>query len=288
MAEILDSPVAKVSSSANLCRFARAASEGVLSDHSIVIRMENDLISIVMPAYNSGRFLKEAVESVREQTYQNWELIIVDDCSNDGTGHEAMTWSLLDPRIKALHTAQNAGSSAARNLGVSNCQGRYLAFLDADDIWLPEKLQKQVAFMRAKNVDFSFTSYRKLGAEGQGGKIAASATVSWRDMLKSNRIGCSTVMLDLRALPGVRFPTDLGRQEDYALWLALLRPGGVAYGLDEVLVLYRVHPDSKSARKLPSVMAQWLVYRKIERMPVWLAGWYLGHYAVRGLLKSLR
>ena len=111
---------------------------------------------------------------------------------------------------------------------------------------------------------------------------------NWRDMLKSNRIGCSTVMLDLRALPGVRFPTDLGRQEDYALWLALLRPGGVAYGLDEVLVLYRVHPDSKSARKLPSVMAQWLVYRKIERMPVWLAGWYLGHYAVRGLLKSLR
>jgi len=250
--------------------------------------MTHDLVSIVMPAYNVDTFIAEAIASVHAQTYTHWNLIVVDDCSSDGTGRVAREWTERDPRVKLLSSPVNGGTSAARNLGLSHCAGRYLAFLDADDVWLADKLEKQLAFMSRRNAGFSFTAYQKFRSAGPGSVIGASRTVSWRDMLKGNRIGCSTVMLDTRLFPQIRFPTGLGRQEDYALWLSLLRGGGLAYGLNEPLVRYRVHEASKSARKLPSVTAQWLVYRELEKLPPLHAAWYLSHYAVRGVIKALR
>ena len=250
--------------------------------------MTHHPVSIVMPAYNGERFIAEAIASVHVQTYRHWSLIVVDDCSSDGTVRVAREWAERDTRVKLLSSPVNGGTSAARNLGLSHCLGRYVAFLDADDIWLADKLDRQLAFMSRRNAGFSFTAYEKFGSSGPGNVIRASASVSWRDMLKGNRIGCSTVMLDTQAFPQIRFPTGLGRQEDYALWLSLLREGGLAYGLDEPLVRYRVHETSKSSRKLPSVSAQWLVYRDLEKLPPLRAAWYLGHYAVRGVIKALR
>ena len=245
-------------------------------------------VSIVMPAYNSEAFIAEAIASVHGQTYSYWDLIVVDDCSRDGTVRVAREWAERDPRVTVLSSPANGGTAAARNLGLSHCEGRYIAFLDADDVWAPEKLEKQLTFMAQYNAGFSFTTYQKFRPAGLGSVIGASRTVSWRDMLKGNRIGCSTVMLDTRLFPQIRFPTGLGRQEDYALWLSLLRGGGLAYGLNEPLVRYRVHEASKSARKLPSVTAQWLVYRELEKLPPLHAAWYLSHYAVRGVIKALR
>jgi teichuronic acid biosynthesis glycosyltransferase TuaG len=250
--------------------------------------MSDGLVSVVMPAFNAGTFLEDAVQSIRAQTYPSWELFIVDDCSSDGTAENAMKWSSLDSRIKVLRTEKNSGSSVARNLGVSSCSGEYLAFIDADDVWLPGKLEKQVAFMRTRNADFSFTAYRKFEAQRQGAVMPARESVSWREMLKSNVIGCSTVMLAFRQFQNIRFPVGLDRQEDYALWLQLLRTAQRAYGLNEVLTLYRIHSASKSTQKFRSIVAQWEVYRRFEKLSFLLSGWYLGQYAVRGLLKYLR
>lgn len=250
--------------------------------------MVNERVSVVMPVYNGAQFLDESIGSVRAQTLEDWELIVVDDCSADESERIARRHAQEDPRIKVLRTPANGGSSAARNTGLAQRSGRYVAFLDADDVWAPLKLERQLAFMRRADVAFSFTGYRKLGVGGPGGVIGARGAVSWCDMLKGNRIGCSTVMLDTRVHGKIAFPTGLGRQEDYALWLSLLRGGALACGLDEPLVLYRVHESSKSARKLPSIIAQWHVYRDFEKLPPLRAAWYLGHYAVRGVLKALR
>jgi teichuronic acid biosynthesis glycosyltransferase TuaG len=250
--------------------------------------MMHDLVAIVMPAYNGERFIAEAIASVHAQAYRHWNLIVVDDCSRDGTARVAREWAERDPRVSVLNSPANGGTSAARNLGLSRCAGRYVAFLDADDVWTPDKLEKQLAFMARCKTGFSFTAYQKFGSAGPGSVIGASPSVSWRDMLKGNRIGCSTVILDTRIFPEIRFPTGLGRQEDYALWLSLLRDGELAYGLNEPLARYRVHDASKSSRKLRSVTAQWLVYRDLEKLPRLRAAWYLGHYAVRGVIKALR
>jgi teichuronic acid biosynthesis glycosyltransferase TuaG len=274
--------------------------------------MTPDLVSIVMPAYNSESFIAEAIASVQAQTYTHWNLIVVDDCSIDATGRVAREQAARDPRVSVLKSPANSGTAAARNLGLSNCSGRYVAFLDADDVWAPEKLEKQIAFMAQHKAGFSFTAYRKFGPSGPRGVIGARHSVTWQDMLKGSRIGCSTVMLDTRVFPRIRFPTgpggrqdhslwsslldaerrmdliERGGREDYALWLSFLRHGGLAYGLDEPLVRYRVHGASKTARKLRAVAAQWVVYRDVEKFPPLLAGWYLAHYAVRGVMKALR
>jgi len=250
--------------------------------------MTRELVSIVMPAYNAERFISQAIASVRGQTYGDWQLFVVDDCSSDGTLAEARACSERDSRIKVLGANANGGSSAARNLGLAHCAGRYVAFLDADDVWMENKLQRQLAFMAGSGAVFSFTAYRKIGERRVGGVIGAKALVSRRDMLKGNRIGCSTVMLDTQAFPRVLFPLGLGRQEDYALWLSLLRNDTVAHGLDEPLTLYRVHDASKSAGKFLSVTAQWRVYRDFEKLPRLHAAWYLIHYAIRGVIKALR
>ena len=250
--------------------------------------MSADLVSVVMPAYNCERFIDEAIASVHEQTHANWQLLVVDDCSRDGTREVARSWATRDARIALVALTENGGSSYARNAGLRQCSGRYVAFLDADDAWHPDKLVRQLRFMDVQAASFSFTAYRKVGPAGPGGVIRALDSVSWRDMLKGNRIGCSTVVLDASTLPEIRFPTSLGRQEDYALWLALLRGGMRARGLDEPLCRYRVHPGSKSARKLASVSAQWQVYRDFEKLSYPHAAWYLAHYAVRGLAKAMQ
>jgi len=273
--------------------------------------MTADLVSIVMPAYNSERFLAEAIASVQSQTYAHWNLIVVDDCSGDGTARVAREWSKQDPRVTVLSSPANGGTAAARNLGLLHCTGRFIAFLDADDLWMPGKLERQLSFMAERNATFSFTAYQKFSSGGLGGVIAARSTVSWHDMLKGNRIGCSTVVLDTRAFSRLRFPPGIARRgelplwrslfdaerrlelierggrEDYALWLSLLRQGELAYGLDEPLVRYRVHGASKTARKLRAIVAQWIVYRDFERISRLSSAWYLAHYAVRGVIKAL-
>lgn len=269
-------------------------------------------MSVVMPAYNCEAYIAEAIASVQAQTYEHWDLIVVDDCSADDTIRVAREWSDRERRVRVLASRVNGGTAHARNLGLTQSRGRYVAFLDADDVWMPEKLEKQIAFMNRHHCGFSFTAYRKFGADGAGGIVRALPTVTWSDMLKGSRIGCSTVILDTEVFPDLRFPTvamrhnecplwlslidaerrleliERGGREDYALWLSLLRGGDAALGLDEPLVCYRVHGASKTSRKLRAIAGQWVVYRDLEGISGPRAAWYLGNYAVRGLIKALR
>lgn len=262
-----------------------------------------------MPAFNAARTIVQSIESVISQTHPHWELLIVDDGSTDETPMLIGRF-LRDERIHLLKTSGRSGPAKARNEAISKATGRLIAFLDSDDLWLPNKLSRQIAFMNEKNSVFSFTAYRKVGLDGEVGKavIQVPESVSYHDLLKSNHIGCLTVMFDQEHFGRVAMP-DMGRREDYrlwlnflrdrvvhedyGLWLHLLRRKGsnlsgsrvIAHGLNEPLALYRVGHQSLSSNKLAAATSQWLVYRTVERLSVALSLYYLCQYAIRGLIK---
>lgn len=250
--------------------------------------MEENIVSIVMPAFNAEPYLRQAVQSVRHQTYIHWELVIVDDQSADNTHELAQSFAVEDPRIKVVSTSSNSGSGAARNLGIAHCHGRFLSFLDSDDLWLPERLEQQLTFAQDTGAPFTFSAYQKLHGDVPGAIIHVPDSVSWEQLLRGSCINCCTVLIDRDRIPEVKFPTDLEYQEDYGLWLSLLREGLIARGYSSPLVIYRLHQRNKSSNKMQAAIAQWTVYRDQEALPVWEAGWYFFQYAVRGLVKSLR
>ncbi len=243
------------------------------------------LVSIITPAYNAGRFIGETIESVIRQTHPAWEMIIVDDCSSDNTGQIVRHYQQQDERIKLVTLPQNAGVANARNTGLQMARGRYVAFLDADDIWLDDKLAVQLAFMKDGDVAFTFGQYRHFtDSVGQSGKlVAAPACVSYHDLLKYNCIGCLTVMLDREKVPAITMPAQ--RHEDYIAWLAITRRNVNAYGIQRELARYRVAAASLSGNKFRSARWHWLVLRQNEGLPLPAACYYFAWYAVRSLLK---
>lgn len=266
-------------------------------------------VSVIMPAFNAERTIVQSIESVLAQTHFHWELLIVDDGSSDATPALIQPF-LVDQRIRLLRTPGRSGPAMARNEAIANATGRLIAFLDSDDLWVPEKLAKQIAFMNEKNSVFSFTAYRKIGPNGEVGAsvIRVPETVGYHDLLKSNHIGCLTAMFDRGHFGRVAMP-DMGRREDYRLWLNFLRDRVVhedyglwlhllrkkrvdisdakviAHGLNEPLALYRVGQQSLSSNKLAAATSQWLVYRTVEHLSVALSFYYLCHYAIKGLIK---
>ncbi|AST93383.1 MULTISPECIES: glycosyltransferase family 2 protein [Sutcliffiella] len=223
----------------------------------------NPLISIVTPAYNSEAYIKDAIDSVLKQTYVNWEMIIVDDCSKDKTVEMVRQYS--DPRIKLVQLSKNSGPAVARNTAMENARGRYLAFLDSDDQWLPEKLEKQLLHMQENDIAFSFTKYMKVDEDGKdiGTIVEAPDTLSYKRLLKDNVIGCLTVMVDKEKVGNLKMENIRTRQ-DWVLWLTILKKGFQAHGLQEVLAKYRERPNSVSSNKLKMAKQNWKVYREIE------------------------
>lgn len=242
------------------------------------------MVSVVMPAYNSERFLAESVGSVTAQTFENWELLIVNDASVDGTSAIAERLAGRDPRIRVIHLDENRGVANARNEGMNAAKGQYLAFLDSDDLWLPKKLETQLGFMRQKDIAFSFTSYRAFGPNGNvGGSIRIPDAVEYEDLLKGNVIGCLTVMIDRDRIAPFAMP-NIGH-EDYAAWLQILRAGHVAYGLQEDLARYRVSSGSVSGNKKRCAAWTWNIYRQREQMPLSKAVRCFAQYSIRGVFK---
>jgi teichuronic acid biosynthesis glycosyltransferase TuaG len=281
----------------------------MISPDNFCMYPEGVKVSIVMPAYNAERTIAESIESVLAQVYPNWELLVVDDGSTDGTAVLISKFQASDSRIRALKTSGRCGPAKARNLAISAATGRLIAFLDSDDIWLPQKLSRQIAFMNARNSVFSFTAYRKLSLDGvvRGALIEVPPVVRYHDLLKSNHIGCLTAMYDRLHFGQVAMP-DMGKREDYRLWLNFLRDRVVhedyglwlhllrsangsrsacveAHGLNEPLALYRVGQQSLSSNKLAAATSQWLVYRQVEKLSVLLSLYYFSHYAIKGLVK---
>ncbi|QDI91617.1 glycosyltransferase family 2 protein [Salicibibacter halophilus] len=255
------------------------------------MNVQNDqtrpLISIITPSYNSETYLPDAIRSVQAQTYTNWEMIITDDCSTDNTIIVIQPF-LDDERIKLIQLSENSGPGVARNTSIEAANGRYLAFLDADDQWLPEKLEKQSRFMQEEQVAFSFTPYKKVKKDGTdtGTIVRAPERIEYKQLLKQNVIGCLTVMLDREMIGEVKM-NPMRTRQDFALWLSLCRRGWPAYGLQEVLAKYRVVDHSISSNKITMAKNNWRMYRDVEQLSVPRSLWYFFHYVTLSLKKYL-
>lgn len=248
--------------------------------------MDNIQVSIIMPSYRAKSFLTKTISSVIDQSLAEWELLIVDDCSPDNSNTIISHYTKKDPRVKLLKLETNSGPAIARNRGIKEAKGRYIAFLDSDDIWHPEKLEKQLQFMQENYTAISFTAYNMID-EKTGQPIAVHKvpkTITYKELLKSNVIGCSTVIYDTEKIGKVNFPI-IQKRQDFALWLKILKRHEPAYGLQEVLVDYMVRTDSVSSNRLSAAYFTWKVYREIEKLPFLKALYYFIHYALRGLNK---
>lgn len=250
--------------------------------------MKENLVSIITPMYNSEKYVENTIKSVLDQKYENWEMIIVDDCSTDKSSQIVKSYVSRDRRIKYIKSDTNKGVSNARNIALENAKGRYIAFLDSDDIWYSEKLQKQITFMKENNYTITFTSYELIDEENNKlNKIikVPSASVDYKTLLKSNSLGCLTVVIDRSKLDyDVRMSGV--KHEDYALWLSILRNNHIAYSIDEVLAQYRKSSTSLSGNKVKSALWTWNIYREVEKLPIHKSIYYFINYGISGIKKS--
>ena len=249
------------------------------------------LVSIIMPSYNSAETIKMSIESVQQQTYSNWELLITDDCSSDDTYDIISACSRQDRRIKIFKNEKNSGAAVSRNNSLKNAMGSYIAFLDSDDLWMPKKLEKQIAFMRNnEEVDFSFTAYALIDASGNSmnkfiDMQGDNCSFDYDDMLKKKAtLGCSTVMFRKLAFTDFLMPL-IRTGQDYALWLKLLKTGKRAYLINEPLTCYRILPGSISRNKFKKCKRQWQIYREIERLDLFTSSLAFSFYAWRAVFR---
>lgn len=247
------------------------------------------LVSIITPAYNSKNWILKTYESIKSQTYNNWEWLITDDCSSDETFKLLEELAQQDYRVKIFSNKVNSGAAVSRNNSIKNSNGEFLAFIDSDDLWKPNKLEKQLAFM-GEEINFSFTAYELIGADGVSlNKTVDSSQIgsfSYQDMLrKKATIGCSTVMLRKSSFNDISMPLIRSGQ-DYALWLKLLKTDSEAFILSLVLTQYRILPDSVSRNKVKKAKRQWQIYREIESLDFITSAINFCFYAWRAIFKK--
>jgi len=204
----------------------------------------NDLVSIIMPSFNTGKFIAESIRSVLAQSYAHWELIIVDDCSTDNT--DAVVAEFADPRIRYLKNDRNSGAAVSRNYALREAKGRWIAFLDSDDLWTPDKLEKQLRFMREGGYAFSYTNYREIDEQSQplGNRLTGPKKISKAGMYAYCWPGCLTVMYDA-SVAGLIQIFPIGKNNDYAMWLQVIRKAS-CHLLNEDLAFYRKRSGSIS------------------------------------------
>lgn len=243
------------------------------------------LISIITPCYNAASFIAQAIESVLAQSFGNWEMIIMDDCSSDDSLSIIQKYAKKDPRIRYLRTNKPSGSpTLPRNMGIKEAKGRYIAFLDSDDMWLPNKLDEQLRIFEKSEVAIVFSNYEKVDLNGErcGREIIAPCEVDYRLLLKGNCIA----MYD-SALTEKMFFKEIGH-EDYVCWLSILKRGYKAQNTNTVTALYRVGDHSVSSNKLRAMNWQWNILRNEMLLPVYKAVYYFIHYAVKAFAKAMR
>ena len=223
---------------------------------------EGALVSIIMPAYNAEKTIEASINSVTSQTYQNWELLIIEDASTDKTAEIAKSAASKDSRIRFIQNPQNIGVVGSRNVGINSARGKWLAFLDSDDLWRYEKLAKQLKFMAETDAVISYTSTAYMSNSGVVYKyvLHAEREISYKALLCRNIMSCSSVVVKRDAM--LPFPSG-NIHEDYAVWLKILRNVQYAYGLDEPLLVYRLTDNSKSAKRFTSAQMTYNAYRHV-------------------------
>lgn len=250
--------------------------------------MKQPLVSVIMPCYNMEQFIADTIRSVISQTYSDWELLIVDDTSTDGTVALVQSIAEQDDRIRLSVNAEHAGIAPTRNRCIEKATGRYLAFLDADDVWHPDKLQQQLQFMEEHKVGFSYSSYDLIDETGKplGKTIQTAGDLDYKAYLRNTIIGCSTVMLDTDRVGKVTVP-NFRTSEDTATWLDILKKGFKAYAITEPLTSYRIRRKSASSNKMKAAADLWRVYRKHEEMSFFKTFSYFLSYAFNAIKKRL-
>lgn len=223
-------------------------------------------VSIIMPTYNVGDVVSDTIESVLKQTYIDWELIIVDDCSSDNTIEVIKSYIAKYSNIKLFINDINRGAGISRNIAINKANGQYLAFLDSDDLWFPEKLMKQITYMEKNNLPISHTSFNFIDNVGENrvGGVLASEKVNLIDNLKNTEIGTSTAIIDKFLVTEPIFFCEQRARQDLKLWIKLLGLGYSSYGINEVLVSYRVRKNSVSSNKIKMLWITWNVYKNIN------------------------
>lgn len=223
-------------------------------------------VSIIMPAYNASKYIKESINSVIKQSFTDWELIIVNDSSDDDTSVIIESYADEDGRIQVINLERNVGAAEARNIAIKKSVGAYIAFLDSDDTWLSDKLYKQINFMEKKNVGFTCSYYDKIDSESKPlNKTITYPYIADYNILLKYCPGNSTVIYNSKIL-GKHFAPKIKNREDYLMWLKLIRNAGNIYCIEEVLSTHRVHRESLSANKASLLKYHWNIYRKYENL----------------------
>lgn len=249
-----------------------------------------DFVTIVTPSWNSEKYIEETIRSVQSQTYQNWEMIIVDDCSTDNSVEIVKRIAAEDPRVKIFVQDVNGGAAKARNRAMQTGTGRFVAYLDADDIWKPNKLERQVAFMKMKKCGFSCTSYEVIDDDGRPKNkyIHMLPKVNYTGFLTNNLLQTVGIMVDTSIVDKkYLIMPDLRRRQDAATWLQILKAGYDCYGLDEILAEYRRTEKSLSSNKFKAVKGIWRLYRKVEHLSLPFSCYCFVRYAFLAVWKRV-
>ena len=246
--------------------------------------MRDGLVSIITPTFNSANFIEETIKSVLSQTYPNWEMIIVDDCSGDDTEEIVSQYVREDTRIKYIRLEKNSGAAVARNKAMREAEGEYMAFLDSDDIWTAEKLSEQLSFMQEHNV--SCTDYEQISESGEktGRIIKTLPKANYNRILLDCPVGNSTVMYSVKELGKFEVP-NIRKRNDDALWLQMLKKTQYIYGLNQVLMQYRIRNNSISSNKISLIKYHWELYRDIEKLSILRSSFHILYWVIIKVFK---
>lgn len=248
--------------------------------------MESPLVSIITPTYNSEKFIAETIQSVQNQTYTNWEMIIVDDGSSDKTQAIVTLLASQDNRIKPYQLKVNSGPAKARNVGIENVKGKYMTFLDADDIWYPDFIANSIKTIQTTGIHFVFSSYKRSdeNLDFIYTDFIVPKKVTYTDILKTNSISCLTAFIDIEVL-GKKTMPEIFKRQDMGLWLQYLKEIPFAHGIQEPKAIYRIRENSLSRNKSRLLKYQWQFYREVEHLNPFQSAYYMFHWMYRGFMK---
>lgn len=249
---------------------------------------QEDLVSIIMPSYNSESFISESITSVINQSYKNWELLICDDNSSDNTIDIINHYLNRDSRIHLIRSYNNFGPAVSRNKCIDEARGRFIAFLDSDDLWTPDKLDKQINFMKERETALTYGKFTLIDEQGNtlknNSKHKLPDHIDYKGLLKNPIIGCLTAVYDVQKCGKQKMPV-IRKRQDFALWLRILKQGHQAYCIPETIGYYRIRKGSVSRNKWIAATYNWKLYRKVEKLPIWVSSWVFICYIYNKIMR---